>query len=410
MPPAPSHRARAATRARHPSAAARRRAATHPKRTAAAKRTGAVTVQFAGLLGVVGILATVGLIEVLSASSVEALRAYGSAWVFFERQVAWLVAGAAPLLLALRVDYRRWRKLSAPILVVSVGLLVLVLVPGVGVTVSGSTRWLGAGSLRMQPSELAKLGVLFAVCEVLARRAGGRMPTLQPVLAMFAVVGGLIMLEPDMGTMLVVMCVVMALLFVSGTPVRQLAGLLGIGACGAFLLGIVEPYRRARLTSFVHPFKDAGNTGYQVVQSLVGLGSGGIVGVGIGASRAKWGFLPNAHTDFIFAIIGEEWGLLGGLFVVALFGAFAVLGVQTARRAPDRFGALVATGITAWVVGQAFINIGAVIGILPVTGVPLPFVSFGGSSLVILLFAVGVLLNVARHGRPPRRRAPASTA
>ena len=174
---------------------------------------------------------------------------------------------------------------------------------------------------------------------------------------------------------------------------------MGLAAVGALLLGLVENYRRARLFSFLNPWKDAGNTGYQIVQSLVGLGSGGLTGLGLGASRAKWGFLPNAHTDFIFAIIGEELGLFGTLLVIALFAAFAIIGVRIALKAPDRFGALLAAGITAWVVGQALINIGAVIGVLPVTGVPLPFISFGGSSLVITMAAAGMLLNVARQTR-----------
>jgi cell division protein FtsW len=185
----------------------------------------------------------------------------------------------------------------------------------------------------------------------------------------------------------------------------SMSAILGIGVAGGFLLGLVEPYRRARMLSFLHPLADKSNAGYQSVQGLVALGSGGLTGVGLGASRAKWGFLPNAHTDFIFAIIGDELGLLGTLLVVGLFVAFAVLGVRAAVRAPDRFGALVAAGITAWIVGQAVINIGAVIGLLPVTGVPLPFVSYGGSSLVIAMGSVGVLLNVARQGRSTRRAA-----
>jgi cell division protein FtsW len=210
------------------------------------------------------------------------------------------------------------------------------------------------------------------------------------------------MLQPDMGTMLVVMAIVASLLFVGGTPLRQLSALLVTAVFGAVVLGLVAPYRRARLLSFMHPFKDASNTGYQVVQGLVGMGSGGLWGIGIGASRAKWGFLPNAHTDFIFAIIGDEVGLAGTVGVVALFVAFAVFGVRAALRAPDRFGALLAAGITTWVTVQAFINIGAVIGILPITGVPLPFVSFGGSSLVLLMGVVGILLNIARQERVPR--------
>jgi cell division protein FtsW len=190
---------------------------------------------------------------------------------------------------------------------------------------------------------------------------------------------------------------VLTLLFVGGAPGRTLAK-VGAGAvASALLLARLEPYRWARMLSFRKPFEDYHKNGYQLAQSLVGLGSGGLFGVGLGASRAKWGFLPNAHTDFIFAIIGEELGLVGAVLVVLLFAALALFGVRTATRAPDRFGMLVAAGITAWVVVQAVINIGAVIGMLPITGVPLPFVSFGGSSLVITMAAMGVLLNIARR-------------
>jgi cell division protein FtsW len=206
------------------------------------------------------------------------------------------------------------------------------------------------------------------------------------------------MLEPDMGTTMVLACIAFAVLWVAGARLITLTALLGtVGMLGT-ALAIAAPYRWRRITSFLHPFSDAANTGYQSAQGLVALGTGKVSGVGLGASRASWGFLPNRHTDFIFAIVGEELGLVGTLVLVGLFVAFAVLGVRTALRAPDRFGALVAAGVTAWIVCEAVINIGAVVGVLPVTGVPLPFVSFGGSSLVIAMFATGVLLNVARQG------------
>jgi cell division protein FtsW len=208
-----------------------------------------------------------------------------------------------------------------------------------------------------------------------------------------------------MGTTLVLAAIAFGLLFVAGTPLSRLAGLFCVAAAAAFVVGMAAPYRRARLLAFLDPWADPGNTGYQSIQALVGMGSGGLSGVGLGASRSKWGFLPNAHTDFIFAIVGEEIGLLGSLLLVVLFVAFAVLGVRAALRAPDRFGAHLAAGITIWVVGQAFLNVGTVIGLLPVTGVPLPFVSFGGSSIVVLMLAVGILANVVRQGRPFPRRA-----
>ena len=357
------------------------------------------------LLALVTVLSVIGLVMVLSSSSVEALRNYGSAWLFFKRQLMWLAVGSVVLVVAARADYRTWRRFTVPGLAASLGLLALVLVPSIGIAVSGSTRWLGVGSWRIQPSEMAKLAVLVFVADLLARRADrveDARQTLRPVLLAFGAVAFLVMLQPDMGTTLILGCIVMAVLFVAGTPLRHMGTLFVTAVVSAFVLGMAAPYRRARMMSFLDPWNDAANTDYQVAQSIVGLADGGLTGVGVGASRAKWGFLPNAHTDFIFTIIGEEMGLIGSLLVLALFVGFVVLGIRTAVRAPDRFGMLLAAGVTAWIAGQAFINIGAVIGMLPVTGVPLPFVSFGGSSLVIVMGAVGILLNVARQGRPTR--------
>jgi len=188
-------------------------------------------------------------------------------------------------------------------------------------------------------------------------------------------------------------------LIAAGVRPLHLATAGAFGAAIVTALAFAEPYRRARMLTFLHPFTDRTDQGYQIAQSLIAIGSGGWTGVGLGASRAKWNFLPNAHTDFIFAIIAEELGLLGGLLVLAMFGVFAVLGVRTAARAADRFGALLAIGITVWVVGQAVINVGAVCGMLPITGIPLPFISFGGTALVTTMFGVGVLANIARHGK-----------
>ena len=360
---------------------------------------------------VVALLCLIGLVMVLSASSVQALREDGDSWFYFRRQALWVVAGTAALVVAARVDYRSLRRLGLPMLGVSVALLVAVLVPGFGITVGGSSRWLGVGSWRMQPSELAKVSLLFFGADLLAR-LGNRPDTarraLRVMLAAFATVAILVMLQPDLGTTLVAGAMVLCLLHVSGAPLRSVFTLVVSGAAAAFVLGMAEPYRRERLLSFLNPWADAGNTGYQVVQSLVGLGTGEVTGVGVGASRAKWGFLPNAHTDFIFSIIGEELGLIGSLTVLGLFAVFALVGIRVALRAPDRFGMLLGAGITAWVISQAFINIGAVVGVLPVSGVPLPFVSFGGTSLVLLMGAVGVLLNIAGQGtdKPIGRATP----
>ena len=353
------------------------------------------------LPAVVGLLCGIGLMMVLSASSVQALRTYGGPWVFFLRQVMWVAAGAVGLVVAARIDYRRWRGLAVPLTVSCFVLLVAVLIPSVGVRAGGASRWLGFGPLRFQPSELSKLALLLFAAAVLADRTARRgrdAVVIRPVLLVTGPALLLILLQPDMGTAMVTLMVVLAVLFVGGVPLSRMAVLGLVTAFGSVIVGMAESYRRARIFAFLNPWEDPTNTGYQIAQSLVALGSGHFTGVGLGASRAKWGFLPNAHTDFIFAIIGEELGLLGTVPVVALFGAFGVFGVRAALRAPDRFGMLVASGVTVWVVAQAIVNIGAVIGILPVTGVPLPFVSFGGSSLLITMVAVGILANVARQG------------
>jgi cell division protein FtsW len=359
------------------------------------------------LLAVVTVLSIIGLIMVLSASSVQALRTTGSSWHYFVRQLGFLAAGAVALVGFARIDYRRWQRLTAPLLAVSAGLLLLVLVPGVGVRVAGSSRWLALGVVRIQPSELAKLALVVFAADVLARRAD-RMSdtryTMRPVLVVFGFFAALMMLQPDMGTTLVTSCVGLAIMFVAGVPLLPLTKVAGAMGGLALVAARLEPYRWRRMTAFLDPWADAGNTGYQAAQGLVALGTGGVVGIGLGQGRAKTGFLPAAHTDFIYAVIGEELGLVGTLLVAALVVAFGVLGVRAAHRAPDRFGMLLATGLTAWIVGQAFVNIGAVVGLVPITGVPLPFVSAGGSALVIAMAATGILLNIATaNARRPRR-------
>ena len=388
------------SRRRHPTA----------RPMAAPRRSGA----YVGLLAVIATLNLLGLVMVLSASSVVALDDFGSSWYIAMRQALWLVIGTVGCVIVLRVDYHRWRPLARPAVIVTGLLLVLVLVPGVGVTANGSTRWIGYGPLSLQPSELAKLTVLLFAADLLARRAAWMHDTrltLMPVALVFGAVAVLLMLQPNLGTTLVLGSIVLAALFVAGTPLVPLTGLAGAGAVLATGLALWAPYRRARVLAFIDPWADYRNTGYQNIQSLVGVASGGITGVGLGASRAKWGFLPYAHTDFIFAIIAEELGLIGALIVVALFVALCLLGARAALLAPDRFGMLVAAGVTSWFGVQAFVNIGAVIGILPITGVPLPFVSYGGSSLLFSMIGAGLLLNVARQSRlpdePRRRAAPA---
>jgi cell division protein FtsW len=367
---------------------------------------------YVGLLAVITTLNLLGLVMVMSASSVASLDDYGSSWYVVMRQAMWLALGTIACVIVLRVDYHRWRRMATPLLVISTALLALVLVPGIGITVNGASRWLGYGPLSLQPSELAKLTLLLFAADLLARRAAWMDDirlTLVPVTAVFGMIAVLLMLQPNLGTTLVLGAVVVSLLYVAGTPLVPLTGLAAVGALVASGLALWAPYRRARVLAFLDPWADYQNTGYQNIQSLVGVASGGITGIGLGESRAKWGFLPYAHTDFIFAIIGEELGLIGALVVVALFVGLCLLGARAALLAPDRFGMLLAAGVTVWFGVQAFVNIGAVIGILPITGVPLPFVSYGGSSLLFSMVAAGLLLNVARQAQLPLPRRQRST-
>lgn len=385
----------------------RTRTATPTQRRAGSARTNGSNL----LIVLISVICVFGLMMVLSSSSVDALRNYGSSWVFFNKQLLWMVLGAGALFVMSRFDYRRLRAFRGALLIGSFVLLTLVLIPGIGVTVYGSRRWLGAGMFRMQPSELAKFALLLFSADLMARRqhlVSDWRAALRPIGFMWLGLAVLVMAEPDMGTTLILTSIALVVIFVGGTPMRLMGRIAAGGVALASLFAVLEPYRRRRLLAFLHPFEHAGDEGYQIVQSYYAVASGGIAGVGIGASRAKWGFLPNSYTDFIFAIIAEELGLVGGVAVVALFLCFAALGVRAATRAPDQFGVLMAAGITTWVVLQAFLNIGAVIGILPVTGVPLPFISQGGSSLVLLMAASGVLINISRQGENsdrPRRRA-----
>ncbi len=374
------------------------------QRARASEKAGSATRSYYLVMIIAGVLLCLGLVMILSASSVSSYTRYGSSFLFFKRQLLWAAMGVGGMLIASRIDYRRWRSGGWFLLLFALGGLVLVLHPAFGTRVGGSSRWLGFGSIRVQPSELAKLALLLVAADICVRKRG-KLTNLREVVlplgAIAAVVAGLIMLQPDLGTMLIIALIVFVVVFVGGIPLPLLGSIGLMGSIGAFSLALTEGYRRARLFAFLNPFRDPLNTGYQSVQSLIALGSGGISGVGLGASRQKWLYVPNAHTDFIFAIIGEELGLMGTLLVIGLFVGFAYAGVRVARRAPDTFGQLVAIGVTVWVVGQGVVNMGAVTGLLPITGVPLPLVSFGGSALVISLVGIGILANIARQEKWP---------
>ena len=361
----------------------------------------------------VAALCVFGLVMVGSASPVVSLLTYHSPWTIFFRQVLWMVVGIGALLIFARIDYRTWRRWSVPLVIGTLCLLLAVLVPGLGVTAGGSSRWIGFGLLRLQPSELMKLAMVVFAADIVVRRMDRDAPSKQviaPVMGVLVVSAALIIKQPDMGTAMVLSCIAFGILFMSGVSLTPLTKVLAAFAVIAVIFAFSDSYRRDRILSFVNPGAHQSGTGYQVWQSLIGLGSGHVFGLGLGGGREKWGTLPNAHTDFIFSVVGEELGLVGAVVVLLLFLALAWYGFRAAGRAPDRFGSLLAVGVTVWITSQAVINIGAVIGVLPVTGIPLPFISFGGSSLVITLAAVGILLNIAmqeRSGtraRPQRRR------
>ncbi|MGH2675673.1 MAG: putative lipid II flippase FtsW [Actinomycetota bacterium] len=351
-------------------------------------------------------LVVLGLVMVLSASSVRAFEDYGSSFLFFGRQLVYAVVGAAAFLFTARMRHQVWQHLCVPLLAITAALLVLVLLPGVGTVAGGSARWLQLGPVTIQPSELAKLAVIAFAAALLSRRwrrLGDLRELALPLAPVVGIVCGLILLQPDMGTTVIVVASVFVLLFVAGARLKHLVlGGAGLGALG-FVLMYVAGYRWARVLSFLNPWSDPQGSGYQAIQSIFALASGGPLGVGLGASRQKWSYVPNAHTDFIFSIIGEELGLIGGLAVLALFAALLYAGIRIALRAPDVFGRFLAAGIIGWFGVQAVVNLGAVTGLLPITGVPLPFVSFGGSSLVVSMAAVGILVSVARSARKARR-------
>jgi len=300
-----------------------------------------------------------------------------------------------------RIPYRVYRKLAFPAFLATVGLLIAVEFRGI--TEGGATRWLSVpGLTSFQPSELAKVTVVFVLAFLLERKT--KLLTsfghfIVPVAATLGVVGLLIIRQPDLGTLIVIGTAAMAVIIASETPMKFVMVLGLIAVLAAVYMAFDADYRASRIESFLDPYEDPSGDGYQVLQSYYALGNGGIFGVGLGASRARWFYLPNAHTDFIFAIIGEETGLIGGLTVIGLFIALAVTGWVVATRAPDRFGRMVAAGITVWLSFQALVNIGGVLGVIPITGIALPFVSFGSTALAVSMGAVGILVNIAQSGQ-----------
>jgi cell division protein FtsW len=351
-------------------------------------------------------LVAFGLVMVYSATSASAALGDGNSMEFLERQAVYALIGVVLMAVASRFDYHRLRYLAPALLLVALGLCAAVLVASPAV--NGAHRWFFVGPASFQPSELAKLALCLFSAVYLARRGPPRSlgELLRPLGIVTALFCGLILLEPDLGTTISLCVMVLAVLLVAGTPVRLLAAASFLAVAVGLVAIWAEPYRRARVFSFLDPWSDAQGSGFQIVQATIGIGSGGITGVGLGEGPQKTLYLPEAHTDMIFAVVGEELGLVGSVLVIGAFAAFGYAGFRIALRCRDPFGKLLAAGLTALVIGQAAINLAAVLGIAPLTGIPLPFVSYGGSSLVVLLAGVGILLNIAVNERVVEARVP----
>ena len=352
------------------------------------------------LFGAAIVLLSVGVVMVYSASAIVASERFHDPYFFLKKQVFWALLGALCLWLALRLDYRRLEGLVVPLLLVAGVLLVLVLVPPIGQAINGTRRWIRLGPVSFQPAELAKLALVVYLAAFLARRRdvlGDFRRGLLPPLAVAGVLAGLVLAQPDLGSCLTLVALTFALLYLAGGRVRHLALVLAPALPVLALAIWVAPYRLRRITAFLDPWSDPRGSGFQIIQSWLAFGNGGLLGQGIGGSRQKLFYLPEAHTDFIFAIVGEELGLVGALAIVGLFVVLAWRGLRIGLRAPEPFGAYLALGITLLIATQAIVNLGVVTGLLPTKGLPLPFVSFGGSALLVTMLATGVLLNISQH-------------
>ncbi len=351
------------------------------------------------LLGASALLLTIGLMMVLSASSVYAYDTFGDSYAVFKRQLTWMLLALPIAFVLSRLPHRFLRVLAWPAIAVALAALALTQVPGLGVEVGGNTNWLALGPVRIQPSELAKLAVILWCADLYARKErllGDWRHVLVPMLPVTGLVVGLVLAQRDLGTALVMFAIVLGMLWVVGAPARLFVmGLTTVGVL-ALWLATTSHERLERLTNFADPFKDYQGAGWQPAHGLFAMSTGGIFGKGISASQQKWGNLPAAHTDFIFAVLGEELGLVGTLLVLALFLTLAYAGFRIAQRTTDPFVRYMSAGITIWLMVQMMINVGMVLALLPVIGIPMPLVSYGGSSLLPSMVALGLLVSFAR--------------
>ncbi|MBO8126017.1 MAG: putative lipid II flippase FtsW [Firmicutes bacterium] len=368
------------------------------RRVAVQRKPGKLTPDYL-LFGVTIALLCLGIVMVYSASSARAYAQLGDAAFYLKRQVLWIIVGLVALYITMHIDFHYWQRLAWPAMVFSLVSLVTVVL--VGDVISGSKRWIDLGFFNFQPTELTKLALVLFLSTFFSRLSKEKLSSFTkgfvPPLLWIGITDLLIMLQPDFGSVVAISGVAFILLFTAGIPWGYLGLLAGATIPALWGLAWAEPYRVRRLMAFLNPWADPSDTGYQTIQSLLALGSGGFFGLGLGQSRQKFSYLPANHTDFIFAILGEELGLLGTITVLALFMVFAFRGFRIALKAPDFFGSLLATGLTSMIVFQAAMNIGVISGALPITGITLPLISYGGSSLAITLASIGILLNISAH-------------
>jgi len=363
------------------------------------------------LLLVVVALTLLGIAMVFSASGIRALDTVDDPRYYLGWQALWAAIGLAGMQAAMRIDYHRYRAVAVPLLLVVVALLAAVLVPGVGVRAGGAARWLRAGAIGVQPAELAKLALIVYLAAWFGSRREriGSPSVFLPFVAVTVTLAALVVAEPDLGTAIVLVAIAMTMYFLAGARLRIFAALAGLAAVSGLAVAVAQPYRLTRLVTFLDPWSDPQGAGFQTIQSLYGLALGGVIGEGLGQGREKFGFLPAPYTDSIFAVLGDELGLAGTLAVIVLFFVLAYRGIAIALRAKDATGSLLAAGITTWLVFQAWVNMAVVASLVPMTGITLPFISYGGSSLCVGLIAVGILLNVGREAQSaaaPVSRAP----
>lgn len=358
------------------------------------------------LIALTVVLTVTGLVAVYSASFVIALARFGDPNYYILRQLAFCTVGVIGLVVMMRMDYRVLRPLAVPLMLATIVMLFAVLI--IGQEAGGARRWIGVGEVTIQPAEFAKLTVIIYMAAWLSSKGANVRSFEQglvPFVIILGLVSGLIMFQPNMGTTFIICVITVVMFWTAGASFLQMSALVSLGGVLMALLATVEGYRMNRVTAFLDAESDPQGTGFQTLQSLIAMGNGGIDGLGLGASRSKFFYIPESHTDGVFAIVGEELGLIATVAVVVIFMLFMVRGYQVAGRARDDFGALMATGITTWIVAQALLNIGGITRVIPLTGVPLPFLSFGSNALVAVLLAVGVLLSISRYSRG--RREPA---